>query len=551
MVSQTKQLPQKKMEHIDSSTMKQMVIAATCWLNEHQAEVDALNVFPVPDGDTGTNMYLTLLDAAKEVEKAEEGQVTNVIEALALGALMGARGNSGVILSQLFRGFADGVKGLEVLSPQDLARGFQNSSARAYKAVMKPVEGTILTVARKAGEAALEAAESGTDIIGVLEATLVQANKTLAKTPEMLPVLKEANVVDAGGKGYCFILEGYLRALKGDIGNVSELIVLPEEKAGGAIKRTKLEYLYCTEFLLKGKGANIDKIRKDLEKYGDSLLVVGSTDVIKIHIHTNNPGSVLEYALRYGKLSKIDIDNMEEQGHGEHNHDVFPAATPLAPDNVGFGIVAVVAGDGLSDIFMSMGVEKIVNGGQSMNPSTNELVEACNGIAADKVIILPNNKNVVFTAEQVKEVCDKDVHVLPSKSIPQGVAAMMRVNPEMEFDKMRQEMAESLKDIKGGEVTFAVRDSKINSMDIKEGDIIGLYNGKIMNSAADIDQVSLDLLSFMVDKDDFLITIYKGSDVTEEDGEKLKNKVSEKFDHCDVELYPGGQPIYYYIFSVE
>lgn len=545
----------EKIVKLNGQAMKQMIVAAASWLKQHQAEVDALNVFPVPDGDTGTNMYLTIFDAAKEAKKIEEESVSAVANALANGSLMGARGNSGVILSQLFRGFANGLKGKKEVTAKDLANALSEASQKAYKAVMKPVEGTILTVARKAGETAIKAAEAEDDIISLLESTLAGAKLSLAQTPDLLPILKESNVVDAGGKGYCFILEGYIRSLKGEKADLSDLTLMPSSVQSSAQTVTELEFIYCTEFLLKGKNIQQDKLRADLSEYGDSLLVVGSSEVIKIHVHTNNPGLVLDYVSRYGKMSKIKIDNMEEQAQAKNQNDEKllanknPLVTALAKKE--YGIIAVVAGEGLTEIFESMGADIIVSGGQSMNPSTQDLARACETIPADKIVILPNNKNIIFAAEQVKEICSKQITVIPTRSIPQGIAALIRFNPEIGYSQTLKEMEFGFKDVKSGEVTFAVRDSKINGLNIKKGDIIGLFDGEIKVSNKDINKVSLALLELMVEDEDFLITIYRGSDITEQQSEELQKQVEAKFDECDVEIYPGDQPLYYYIMSVE
>jgi len=550
-VKQTDPSPQKKIEKIDAPLMKKMIVAATLWLNENQAEVDALNVFPVPDGDTGTNMYLTLFDAAKEVENIEEKEISKILDAFANGSLMGARGNSGVILSQVFRGFANGARKKKTLDTKEFSFALREASKKAYKAVMRPVEGTILTVVREAANAAQIEAEKTDDMRQLLEVTLFHAEETLEKTPDMLKVLKDANVVDAGGRGFCLILEGYLRALRGDSILEKELKKVTSLDPAKRGEPEKLEFAYCTEFLIKGKDIDLEKIRKYLNPHGDSLLVVGSTEVTKVHIHTNNPGKVLDFAVQYGRLSKIKIDNMEEQTETKYSSLPEPENEKEVPLEKDFGVVAVVAGDGLGDIFTSLGADELVTGGQSMNPSTQDLVAGCEKIPSERIIILPNNKNVIFAAEQVKEVTKKEIVVLPTTSIPEGIAAMMRINPEEDFESIIKEMKEGLEEIKTGEVTFAVRDSKVGGMDIKEGDVIGLFNGEIIVANNDVSRVSLDLLKEMVDEDDFLITIYRGEKIGEEEGEKIKEMVTEEFPECDVEIYPGNQPLYYLIISVE
>ncbi len=551
MVRQTDPSPEKKVEKIDAPLMKKMIVAATLWLNENQAEVDALNVFPVPDGDTGTNMYLTLFDAAKEVENIEENEVSKVLDAFANGSLMGARGNSGVILSQIFRGFANGARNKKHLNPKEFSYAMGEAAKKAYQAVMKPVEGTILTVVREAANAAKKEAEKTDDFRQLLEVTLLQAEETLEKTPEMLKVLKDANVVDAGGRGFCLILEGYLRALRGDSTLEKKKKKVAPADPSRSVKAEKLEYAYCTEFLIKGHKINLEKIRKYLNQYGDSMLVVGSTEVTKVHIHTNNPGKVLDYAVQYGRLSKVKINNMEEQIEDRYGSIPETSSEEEIPMEKAFGVVAVVAGDGLGDIFTSLGADELVTGGQSMNPSTQDLAAGCEKIRSEKIIILPNNKNVIFAAEQVKEVTEKEIFVLPSTSIPEGIAAMMRINPEEDFASILKEMEKGLEEIKTGEVTFAVRDSTVGGMNIKEGDVIGLSNGEILVSNTDVGKVTLELLKKMVDEEDFLITVYRGEKISEEKGEEIKEMITEEFSDCDVEMYPGNQPLYYLIISVE
>ena len=550
------------LKQIGSKDFKKMILAATCWLNEHKAYVDSLNVFPVPDGDTGTNMYLTVLNAAKEVQKTESELVYEIADALQEGALMGARGNSGVILSQLFRGMAKSLKNKHEMNAADWAKALQGASDMAYKAVMKPVEGTILTVARYVGKGALDKAKTSDDLLEVFEAALDEGQKALKRTPEMLPALKEAKVVDAGGQGYLFLLEGALRALKGQ--SVEEdLKVITGPKQDSAAKmevqpargatQQDIEFQYCTEFLIMTGNLPIEKLRGDLEKFGDSLLVVGSKGVTKVHVHSNNPGLVLEYALKYGSLMKIKIENMIEQSQQREERLASEVPEPevdLGPKKP-FGIVAVTTGSGLTEIFESLGVDQVVTGGQSMNPSTQDLVEAVEKVNSDHVIILPNNKNIIFTAEQVKAISKKEIIVIPSRSIPQGIGSLMRITPEQGLDEIKNAMEQGIKEIKTGEITFAVRNTRINSIDVCEGDCLGIFDGNIVVVEKDTDLTVLNLLHEMVDEDDYLITIYYGSDVTEDEANALKAKIEDQFDELDVEIYSGGQPLYKYVFSVE
>ncbi|MCK4257884.1 MAG: DAK2 domain-containing protein [Halanaerobiales bacterium] len=541
------------MINIDAKDFKRMILAGTCWLNEHKDYVDSLNVFPVPDGDTGTNMYLTVLNAAKEVQNCIAESVSEIAEALQEGALMGARGNSGVILSQLFRGMSRSLKNKNTMNANDLAIALNSASEMAYKAVMRPVEGTILTVARYMGQGALESAMENEDVIKVLEDAIAKGNEALQMTPELLPVLKEANVVDAGGQGYLFFIEGALRVLKG-LSVEDALTVYDnqkfEKKSPSATPPSTMdiEFQYCTEFLIMSGEVPIDQVRNHLERMGDSLLVVGAKGATKVHVHTNNPGKVLDYALKFGSLNKIKIDNMVEQSH-RHLDEVEEKIK--TKEKKTFGIVAVTAGEGLSEIIESLGVDEVVMGGQSMNPSTQDLVDAVEKINSDHIIILPNNKNIIFAAEQVKNISRKEVSVIPTRSIPQGICALMSINPEQQFGEIVDGMINSVNDVKTGEITIAVRDSKVNSIEIGEGDCLGLMDGTISVVGSDFESTSLELLSKMVTEDSFLITIYYGSDVSEERAETLLAKVEDQFSDQDIELYYGGQPLYDFIFSVE
>lgn len=543
-------ISKQTIKQLDSTTFKKMVLAATCWLNEHKDYVDSLNVFPVPDGDTGTNMYLTVLNAAKEVQNSMSNNIGEIAEALQEGALMGARGNSGVILSQLFRGIAKSLRGKKKVSASDLAHALKSAADMAYKAVMKPVEGTILTVARYVGEAAIKKAKETNNIIKVLEEAMIAGDNALQKTPELLPVLKEAKVVDAGGQGYLFLLEGALRVLKGQSIEPSLKIITPKAEPLRAepegISHENIEFQYCTEFLITSDEAPIDKIRQYLEDFGDSLLVVGTKGLVKVHIHTNNPGLVLDYALTHGSLTKIKIENMIEQTQMRVENNTEKLA-PKKP----FGIVSVTAGDGIVEIFESLGVDEVIHGGQSMNPSTQDLVEATEKINTDHVIILPNNKNIIFAAEQIKNISNKEVVVIPSRSIPQGIGSLMKLNPELSFHEITQEMLKGLKEVKTGEITHAVRDSKVNGFEIKTGDYLGLYDGDIQTVGQDKNETAIDLLSQMVTADDYLITVYYGAEITEEDIHLFQPLLEKSFPEQDVELYCGGQPLYDYIFSVE
>lgn len=560
-----------------------MIQAAASWLDVNKEGVDALNVFPVPDGDTGTNMYLTLQAAVREVEKVRDNSVSRVADAAAQGSLMGARGNSGVILSQFFRGFARAISGKESIDATWLAKGFNGAVRQAYQAVMRPVEGTVLTVAREAAKAAADTARTNTDILVVLQATLVQARRTLAMTPTMLPVLREARVVDAGGKGLVVALEGAIQALQGGQVTDWERVALEETQAE---RRTltpvgaralpaeetaeALHYKYCTEFVLKGEGRlNLERIKRHLGPHGDSMLVVGDAKTAKIHIHTNRPGFILEYAVKLGDLVEIQINNMAEQNRelveqgrapgndvpaedrgAEAAADRSAPSEPAAPPKP-IGIVTVAVGDGLEDIFRSLGADVVVRGGQSMNPSTEELLAAVEATNAEAVMILPNNSNVILTAGQVKDLTKKRVAVLTTKSIPQGIAALLSFDEGRSLEENVRAMSEAAGAVKTGEVTYAVRRTRFNGVEVEEKDFIGLADDQIKAAGKSLPEVTEALIREMVGDNVELLTIFRGADVSEEEAQKLAERVRTVHPEFEVELHYGGQPLYYYLISVE
>ncbi|MBO8126770.1 MAG: DAK2 domain-containing protein [Firmicutes bacterium] len=563
------------LEYIDGAKLKQMIQAASSWLSVNKESVDALNVFPVPDGDTGTNMSLTLQSAAREAEKVDSQSASVVAEAMAQGSLMGARGNSGVILSQLFRGFAQAISGKDKLNAKDFAAGLKGAYQQAYRAVMKPVEGTVLTVAREAATAAMEEAKKNSDIIAVAQVFLLEGNKSLARTPELLSVLKEAQVVDAGGKGLLVAWEGAIKALKGgqvDWESVAEDQSKKHERAGaegGSLSKETTEgalrYKYCTEFLVRGKNLNLDQIRTKLEPRGDSLLVVGDPNLAKIHIHTNNPGWVLEYCGALGDLLEIDINNMAEQNREFNEKKASEAREeeevstlyedegsefPLMEDRQ-VSVVAVVAGTGLERIFRSLGVDSIIHGGQTMNPSTQDLLQAVEECQSDEVVVLPNNGNVVLTAQQVPQITKKKVSVIPTKSVPQGIAALLAFDPTKSLEENEKSMRASFGTVKTGEVTYAIRNSRFNGVEIEEKDVIGLADGEIRCVGKNIGEVTQELIEDMLDEDSELISLYYGSEVSSEDAEALYETLVEEFPDYEIELHYGGQPLYFYFISVE
>ena len=540
------------MDLIHGSDLKRMLQAAAQYLTNEKERVNALNVFPVPDGDTGTNMALTISAAVKELDDLETDACGKIASAVARGSLMGARGNSGVILSQFFRGFSEGLKGVNAASGPDIARALDLASQTTYRAVMKPVEGTMLTVGKAAAAKAGEIAENSSSAETVWVAALDQAKRTLADTPQMMAVLREAGVVDAGGDGLVCIFQGALQGLRNEV--VVEQASAPAEVVSPAHKEegiTRIAGLlvnhYCTEFLIKGSALNIETIKETLVPEGDSMLVVGDEELVKIHIHTDHPGKVLEYAGSLGELTDIKIDNMKMQNEGITNH---APPEPLG-DPKPLGMVAVVPGSGLKDIFTSLGVDVVVTGGQTMNPSTEELVAAVERVHAENVIILPNNKNVIFSAQQVKELSDKGIGVVPTRSVPQGIAAVMKLNPEAQLAENVAEMEVGMRQVKTGEITYAVRATKAGDLEIEEEDIIGLVEGKIVTAGGSVTDVTLSILQTMVDDEASVISLYTGDNQDFSEAEQFAELVTNTFPDCEVELYHGGQPLYYFIVSVE
>ncbi|NLB72821.1 MAG: DAK2 domain-containing protein [Firmicutes bacterium] len=570
---------------LDAEDFARAIAAGTEWLGANKELVNELNVFPVPDGDTGTNMHLTLLAAVREIGNVQGKALSDLAEAVALGSLMGARGNSGVILSQLLRGFAKGVEGKTTLDVAGLARGLQVAASMAYKAVMKPVEGTMLTVARAAARSAAECRRDNLDIVSAVEKILGDARDTLEKTPEMLPTLKEAGVVDAGGQGLVFFWEGLVKSIRGEavFARREPLIVVPQKAdAGPAVRKGKeiaeadLVFKYCTEFLVKGKNLPLDMLRQDLARFGDCVLVVGTSDVAKVHIHTNHPGQVLEHCIRLGELHEMKIDNMAYQ-HNEfeeariRRNSAVPAGHDDEEedfeDNVGsgeaanpkerkiekpVGVVAVAIGEGLSAILRSLGADVVVEGGQTMNPSIEELRDAVYEVSAKSVIILPNNGNVILTANKVKELApDINTVVVPTKTIPQGVAALVTYNPLADAESNRESMQGMIPQVSTGEVTYAVRASNVNGFSIDEKDFIGIKDGELCSTGKDRNEVAMNLVSQMVDADTSLITIYHGEDVHSDDANGLAERLADIYPYLEVEVHYGGQPVYYYIISTE
>lgn len=545
-------------QNIDGMQLKNMIISGANNLENNKGPINALNVFPVPDGDTGTNMSLTMQSAVREIRTSKDNEVHTVADAASNGSLMGARGNSGVILSQIWRGFAKALKNQANVDSRILASALMEGSNTAYKAIMKPTEGTILTVIRETAEHSVRIAENYDDVVLFMEEILDKANAVLMKTPEMLPVLKNAGVVDAGGKGLITILEGMYYSLKN--GGLLELkqAVETEDKAQElpVFKAEEITFGYCTELFIKGKHAKLEKFKDQISKLGDSIVVVGDENLIKTHIHTNNPGKVLELALSHGELSKIKIDNMREQ-HQEllFKDEEYKAAEVTAEEALKpmekYGAVAVAMGSGISDIFRDLGANEIIEGGQTMNPSTEDILKSINRINAETVFIFPNNSNIILAANQAKTLSDKNVVVVPTKTIPQGISALMALDYDKDPAENNKKLEKAIASVKSGLITYAVRNSNYDGINIEEGNILGMMEGKIKDVGKDIKEVAVKVLEEMIDEESSLISIYYGNEVTEEEAQQLADSIGGSYNDCEIELHFGGQPLYYYILSVE
>ncbi len=540
--------------------LKKMMIAGANRLNENKHIVDALNVFPVPDGDTGTNMSLTALAAAKEGEKVNSLSVSEVAKAISSGALRGARGNSGVITSQILRGFAKGLQGLEEANTKEIAQALQQAVKTAYKAVMKPKEGTILTVAKACAESALKASETTEDIDVFLQKIIEDGNAMLLQTTEMLAVLKQADVVDAGGKGLLYLLEGALQSRNSiDVIKIEEDVQTPHENFLASVENTSITFGYCTEFFILLKNAE-EKIVQNLKTYlatiGDSIVCVSDDDLIKIHVHTDHPGLALEKALTLGELSGLKIDNMRQQHtnridftNSQKQHTEQTEQKTKEMKEIGF--VAISSGNGLAEIFQNLGADEVIQGGQTMNPSTEDILNAIEKVNAKTVFVLPNNKNIILAGEQAAKLTEnKKVLVIPSKTIPQGITAMLNIT-EKQPEQIKQDMMESMKNVVSANVTYAVRETVFDGKNIKQGDIIGMQEDTISVISENPEECAQELLNKIVTEYAEVISIYYGADVTQQQAEKVKMYAENHFPDCDVELQRGGQPLYYYIIAVE
>ena len=549
------------MTTINAETLQKMFIAGAKNLEAKKEWINELNVFPVPDGDTGTNMTLTIMSAAKEVGAITEPTMETIAKAISTGSLRGARGNSGVILSQLFRGFTREIKKVDQIDVDVLSRACVKAVETAYKAVMKPKEGTILTVAKGMADKSCELVGESDDLVHVIDEIIKHGDYVLSQTPEMLPVLKQAGVVDSGGQGLMTVIKGAFDAL---LGKEIDYTLEPVQTAGTKVTEevpmddVEIKFGYCTEFII-----NLDKempkseekaFKEFLESIGDSIVLVADDEIVKVHVHTNEPGVAITKALTYGSLSRMKIDNMRE----EHQERLIKNAEKMAEQQKAdeprkkYGFVAVSVGEGLDEIFKGLNVDHIISGGQTMNPSTEDILNAIDKINADNIYVLPNNKNIILAAQQAESLVeDKNIIVVPSKTIPQGISAMIGFIPDNSPEDNKEAMIDSMSYVKTGEVTYAVRDTVIDDKEIKEGNIMGIGDEVILAVGEEIDDTTINMIKEMQDEESEIVSLYYGAEVTEEAANKLADKIAEALPEIEVEVYPGGQPIYYYIASVE
>ncbi|MCI8836893.1 MAG: DAK2 domain-containing protein [Hungatella sp.] len=565
------------MNTIDAKTLQKAFLAGAKGLEAKKEWINELNVFPVPDGDTGTNMTMTIMSAAREVAAIEDPTMEKLAKAISSGSLRGARGNSGVILSQLFRGFTKEIKPLEVITTTTLANAFVRATETAYKAVMKPKEGTILTVAKGMADRAVELVTETEDIVEFARKVIEHGDYVLSQTPEMLPILKQAGVVDSGGQGLMQVMKGCLDGL---LGKETDLDVEPAAASvspAAAVKpgtaEADIRFGYCTEFIIHVEKTYGDREEREFKNYlesiGDSIVVVSDDDVVKVHVHTNDPGLAIQKALTFGSLSRMKIDNMreehqerlikdaareavrqKEEAEGEKDGSAAPAAEPKPRKEYGF--IAVSIGRGFGEIFQGIGADYLIEGGQTMNPSTEDMLNAIDRVNADTIYILPNNSNIILAAEQAASLAeDKKIIVIPSRTVPQGIAAIINFVPELSPDENREAMTAEMSRVKTGQITYAVRNTVIDDKEIRQGDIMGIGDSGILCVGKSVMDTALDTLRAMVDEDSELITVYYGADIAEDTAQALLEKVQEAWPDCEAELHSGGQPIYYYLMSVE
>ncbi len=553
------------LEGVTGEQLKLLFEGGLASLADHQQEIDRLNVFPVPDGDTGRNMYLTMQAAVQELKQVNTSSLSGICEALAKGSLMGARGNSGVILSQLVRGFADAVRGDDELTLTQFAKAWQSAVATAYHAVMKPVEGTMLTVARGFSQGLNDAAKTESNLKELLLLAIKKGNETLRLTPELLPVLKKAGVVDAGGKGLLVFLEGGLQALGN--GSYSPTTVAPQEPVEQFPTEDveeDFDYTYCVEFLVQGDPQCVKTLRDTLQGYGGSLIVGHIDDVIKVHVHSNHPGQVLEYCLQQGTLHNIYINNMRDQWKQSHQgtapgpdrdeaknapDEVLTPDFPANPQEI--GVLAVAAGEGIKGIFKSLGAMQLIEGGQTMNPPVEEFVKAIESMPNQQVLILPNNKNLIMAAEQAKKLVSRRVSVLPTTSIQAGISALLVFDASLDMDANTEKMELAARRTKAAEVTYAVRDAVLKDQEIRQGDLIGLWQGDIVAVGQSLDQVVTALVDQMLGDQDELVTLLAGNEITPEETARIASLIRGNHPQIEVEVHQGGQPVYYFLISIE
>ena len=550
---------------IDAKMLQKMFLAGAKGLEAKKEYINELNVFPVPDGDTGTNMTMTIMAAAKDVANLQNPTLTELGKAISSGSLRGARGNSGVIMSQIFRGFVKELKGLDIIDVTALGNGVQHAAETAYKAVMKPKEGTILTVAKAGADKSMDLLVNGDtdDIIKFCDEVAAEMEEALLQTPELLPVLKQAGVVDSGGEGLMTFIRGALDALKGkatdftvNTGTATRVV----NGSVGASEEEDIRFGYCTEFIImleRGEDVVESQLKEYLQKIGDCVVVVADDDIVKVHVHTNDPGLAIQKALTYGSLTSMKIDNMRE----EHQEKVIRDAQKVAESASApkkeeprkeNGFIAVAAGDGLADIFRDLGVDYVIEGGQTMNPSTDDVLSAIDQVNADNIFVLPNNGNIILAANQAKNLTeDKEVYVVPSKNIPQGIAAMISFVSGRSAAENAESMEEEMQLIKSGQVTYAVRDTNMDGKDIKQGDFMGLTDKTIVSVGSDLQGTAKELIESLLDEDSELVSLYYGSDATKEQAEQLAEDIENTHEDVEVEVQYGGQPVYSYFISVE
>jgi DAK2 domain fusion protein YloV len=532
--------------------LREMFLAGTRWLEKNASTINALNVFPVPDGDTGTNMVLTMRSTMEETARIKDNNASTIAQAVARGGLMGARGNSGVILSQILRGIADGLCDVASFGPHEMAQAFEKASILAYKGISKPKEGTMLTVIKDVSIVAKGSLEKNNeDLVSFMETVVQEARKSVERTPDLLDVLKEAGVVDAGGQGIYILLEGILFYLRGEAEQIemmeieSPAALQPAFMAARSATTGEKVYGYCTQFLIKGENLSVDRVRDEIEDKGESIVVVGDETTVKVHIHTTNPGAILELGTSMGSLHDLEIQNMDDQ----HEEFLQARRAPMPPANI--AVVSVVCGDGLEDVFCSLGTSAIVSGGQTMNPSTEEILRAIDSVPSDKVIVLPNNKNVVLTAQQAALIATKKVQVLPTKSIPQGLTAMLAFNSEIELENNLAAMNRAQQGVKSVEITRAVREAQIGKVHTRVGDFIGLINGELITSSQNLLQAVSSTAKEANLEDAEIVTLYYGADIKEKEVEELAQAIKTDYPSLNLEVVKGGQPHYCCIMSVE